>query len=331
MFWRFKYAVHLTPGLPEGAVPAPTRAATLALRSDIGKWLNETIDVSSSGQRCQNSIDSLIGPDAKDDLQVLMLWTCPQPADAGLSVVFRAFETRLEDWQNIVSIRLAGNTYNTVFTPRSTRLLLGSAADDAGSAADAQGGSSVALARPDGVATYFALGARQMATVPDHALFLVGLLLGSAGLARMLTLAAAFTVAHSLGLTLAALGLLALPSAPILLIVALSVVCVAAEGLLRVGDSGRVVTGAAFGLVHGFAFAAALSAGGLAGTDVAAAMLAYNGGIEAAQLVLLAALVPLLLRLGSDDASWPRRRALGVLLGLAGLISAALRGLALLR
>lgn len=105
----------------------------------------------------------------------------------------------------------------------------------------------------------------------------------------------AFTVAHSITLALATLGFLNVPGPPVEAIIALSIVFVAAE-LIR-GQQGKAgltarwpwVVAFTFGLLHGFGFAGALSDVGLPRTSIPMALLTFNVGVEAGQLLFVAA------------------------------------------
>ena len=105
----------------------------------------------------------------------------------------------------------------------------------------------------------------------------------------------AFTLAHSMTLTGAALGYLGLPQAPVEATIALSIAFVASE-LARSGGSERHMSerypwlvAFIFGLLHGFGFAGALKEIGLPPVDVPLALLSFNLGVEAGQLLFVAA------------------------------------------
>jgi hypothetical protein len=155
-----------------------------------------------------------------------------------------------------------------------------------------------AAATPSGVAAqYLALGARHIAGGVDHLLFLACLLLLARTLRRVAITVTGFTLAHSLTLALSALDLVRLPSAPTEAAIALSVVFVASE-LARTPHADAtpsltrrapVLVSCSFGLLHGFGFASALREVGLPQTEVPAALLAFNAGVELGQLAFVAA------------------------------------------
>jgi hypothetical protein len=136
----------------------------------------------------------------------------------------------------------------------------------------------------------------------DHLLFVIALVLlvrRGWAVAKAVT---AFTVAHSLTLAGVTLGLVGLPQAPVEALIALSIVFLAAE-LLRARDGahGPSVTlrypwgiAFAFGLVHGFGFAGALKEIGLPEGEVPAALLAFNLGVEAGQLMVVVSVLAVL-------------------------------------
>lgn len=334
VLWRFKYAAHLTPGLPAGQGVPLTRGALLESQDDIQRWLGQTIEVADARGRCTGTVDNLIGPDANDDLQVLAVWECPGAPAASLRIVFRAFADKLDDWQNIASIRLAGKTYSTVFTPSSTRLSLGEAATSFSDGANTESGDDSASDDAGSAGTlrrFFSLGVQHIWMGYDHLLFLFAVLLAGGTMTRLLAIITSFTLAHSITLALAALGLVSLPPAVVEASIALSIVYVATENLFLIGADRRALVTFAFGLIHGFGFAGILAQSGLTPGGIALPLLAFNGGVEVGQLVVLAFFVPAIRAITGRKAFHPLERALSALIGLAGLVWAVERIGVLLR
>ena len=112
---------------------------------------------------------------------------------------------------------------------------------------------------------------------------------------RLIKTVTAFTVAHSITLSLAALGFVRVPPAPVEAVIALSIVFVAAEIVhSRQGRPGLTerapwVVAFTFGLLHGFGFAGALSEIGLPQLDIPLALFSFNVGVEIGQLLFIAA------------------------------------------
>jgi len=145
--------------------------------------------------------------------------------------------------------------------------------------------------------SYLVLGIEHILGGFDHLLFVLALLLIVRGSRRILATITAFTVAHSLTLAAATLGVVRVPGPPVEAMIALSIVFVAAEvvhGLRgRPGLTARApwVVAFAFGLLHGFGFAGALAEVGLPQTAVPLALLMFNVGVEIGQLVFVAAML----------------------------------------
>jgi hydrogenase/urease accessory protein HupE len=147
------------------------------------------------------------------------------------------------------------------------------------------------------VKTYLLLGVEHILSGVDHLLFVLALLFLVGNWRRLVATVTAFTVAHSITLAAATLGLVNVPQAPVEAAIALSIMFVAAE-ILRAtrGEAGVAkrfpwVVAFAFGLLHGFGFAGALKEVGLPEQDIAVALLFFNLGVEAGQLLFIAAVV----------------------------------------
>ncbi len=136
------------------------------------------------------------------------------------------------------------------------------------------------------------------------------------GVAKVVT---AFTAAHSVTLSLAALGVVALPSRWVESAIALSVVLAALNNLRPLVGESRWVAAFAFGLVHGFGFAGALQDLGLPSGSLALSLVGFNVGVELGQLALVAAFLPLAFSMRASSAY---RR--GVLAGGIGRVIAAI-------
>lgn len=139
------------------------------------------------------------------------------------------------------------------------------------------------------VATFVPAGIRHILIGPDHVLFLIGLLLLGGGGWALVRIVTAFTVGHSITLSLAALNVLSPPASVIEPAIALSIVFVGADNLL-VGRSGRDVRAwiaLAFGLVHGFGFAYVLQEFGLPTEALAWSLFSFNVGVEIGQLLIV--------------------------------------------
>lgn len=160
------------------------------------------------------------------------------------------------------------------------------------------------------VPAYLVLGVQHILTGTDHLMFVLGLLLLVGIRWRLLEAITAFTVAHSITLALAALGLVQAPSAVVEALVALSIVFVAAELAHGLNGAKGGVTrrypwliAFTFGLLHGLAFAGALAEVGLPKDAIPASLFLFNVGVEAGQLMFVAAAILVILALRH---LWPR-------------------------
>ena len=131
----------------------------------------------------------------------------------------------------------------------------------------------------------------------DHLLFLLALMFLVSGFAKLAKTITAFTIAHSLTLALATLGVVNVPSAPTEAIISLSIVFLACE-IIRKHAGETVLTerypwvvALFFGLFHGLGFAGALSAVGVPQHEVPVALLMFNVGVEIGQIMFLTVVV----------------------------------------
>jgi hypothetical protein len=131
----------------------------------------------------------------------------------------------------------------------------------------------------------------------DHLLFVAALMLVVRDWRMLVKTVTAFTVAHSITLSLATLGIVTPAAAPVEAMVALSIVLAASEAIrLQRGGSSLTtqwpwIVAFAFGLLHGFGFAGALKDLGLPSGDVPLALLSFNIGVEIGQLFFIGVLL----------------------------------------
>ena len=144
---------------------------------------------------------------------------------------------------------------------------------------------------------YLILGAKHILLGIDHLLFVLGLLLLLQGFWKLFQTITAFTVAHSITLAFAVLGIFPIPNAPIEVLIALSIVFLAREIIMgQRGESTLVhtkpwIVAFVFGLFHGFGFAGALGELGLSDGDIPLALLFFNLGVEGGQIAFICVLL----------------------------------------
>jgi len=140
------------------------------------------------------------------------------------------------------------------------------------------------------VRKFVVAGAHHILIGPDHLLFLVGLLLLGGTLRRLAVIVTAFTLAHSVTLSLAALSLVTPPRWIIEPAIALSIVYVGADNLLARGARDvRAWIAFGFGFIHGFGFANVLREMDLPGRALGWSLFSFNVGVELGQLAVVVA------------------------------------------
>jgi hydrogenase/urease accessory protein HupE len=180
------------------------------------------------------------------------------------------------------------------------------------------------------VQTFVQAGIHHILIGPDHILFLLGLLLLGGSLWRLATIVTAFTVGHSITLSLAALGMVRIAPSLVEPAIALSIVVVGVDNLLvqsrrRQGDSAaaardlRPWLAAVFGLMHGFGFAAVLLEFGLPREALGWSLAAFNVGVEIGQLAIVLVMAAVLTLLKNHSLALAQRC---VLFGSVAVIAA---------
>jgi hydrogenase/urease accessory protein HupE len=220
--------------------------------------------------------------------RVILHWTVDCGPDGLADALIRVDDLAAAKINALLRIERLGGETLTVLSPRQPSFVVPARAD-----------------RWQVVRSYVALGVEHIASGPDHLLFVIGLLLLVPSLRLLAETITAFTIGHSLTLTAAVLGIARVPSRPIEVLIALSVLVLAVE-LAGARDRATLLRrrpwlmAGAFGLLHGFGFAGALTEAGLPAGDVPIALAAFNVGIECGQLMFVA----LVLAAGAVARRW---------------------------
>jgi hydrogenase/urease accessory protein HupE len=143
-------------------------------------------------------------------------------------------------------------------------------------------------------ASFFNLGMLHILTGYDHLLFLLALLLRKQTFKQYAAIITSFTIAHSITISLAVLGIVDLPSRFIEATIAFSICYVAAENLFRKEINYRWGLTFIFGLIHGLGFANILKEMNIPKSQLVSSLLSFNIGIEVVQLLLVILFLPLL-------------------------------------
>jgi hypothetical protein len=161
------------------------------------------------------------------------------------------------------------------------------------------------------VARFLPSGIHHILIGPDHILFLFGLLLLGGTMRQLLVIVTAFTVAHSVTLSLAALAIVSPPARIIEPAIALSIIYVGADNLLMQGGRDmRPWIALAFGFIHGFGFANVLREMDLPSRALGWSLFAFNLGVEVGQVVIVTLVASCLAAVRAHNALVARRLVL---------------------
>jgi hydrogenase/urease accessory protein HupE len=168
------------------------------------------------------------------------------------------------------------------------------------------------------VGRYVAAGMEHIFIGYDHICFLIAIMLWARSLWPVVKIVTAFTVAHSITLSLAGLGIVRIPSAIIEPAIAATIVYVAVENFFSRDVQRRWRDTFCFGLIHGFGFASALQEFGLPRSALVPALASFNVGVEIGQLVIVSLVLPVLL--GLDRVLAGRGRTVALAYAASGVI-----------
>jgi len=237
----------------------------------------------------------------KDGVVVRVRWDCADVADP---LLYRS--TVLTDVEpSARQIVLIGGAGQSLLDAEQTEVALTD---------DAQTGLGTIVLR------YAAAGIGHIFTGYDHIAFLIAIVLWARRLWPVVKIVTAFTLAHSLTLSLAALDVVIIPSAIVEPAIALSIVYVALENFFSrdVGRRWRITF--AFGLIHGFGFAGALREFGLPKGALIPALASFNIGVEIGQVAIVSLVLTLLLVLDRLFAAPGMARAAPMVYAVSGVI-----------
>jgi hydrogenase/urease accessory protein HupE len=155
---------------------------------------------------------------------------------------------------------------------------------------------------------YVVEGIRHILFGADHMLFVLGLLLIVKDRWMLLKTVSAFTVAHSITLAIATLGYAEVPVLPLNAAIALSILFLGPEIIRETSFtiSHPWVVAFAFGLLHGFGFASALTSAGLPRAELPLALVSFNVGVELGQVGFIGLILTLESSFRVLEVEWPR-------------------------
>ena len=279
--------------------------------ADIAAYALRSLGLKSGEKPCAVSVnDQLIDTHSDGAYAVMKLSAnCPSAADA-LTVNYRLLFDVDAQHRGLLKLETAAKDGS----PQVVSAVF--PADNATQTFTLASGSTLSQ-----LSTYIADGVKHIAIGFDHILFLVALLL-PAVLTRegrrwlpvadirsafwsVLKLITAFTIAHSITLSLASFDVVRLPSRLVESLIAASVLVTAIDNIWPFLPRRRWLVAFAFGLIHGFGFASVLADLNLPNSSLLLSLLGFNIGVEVGQLILVAVLVPLAY-LSRSSPAYPR-------------------------
>jgi HupE / UreJ protein len=288
-----------------------------AKHPEIAAYAMARLTIAADGAVCPITVAQHLIDNHSDGAYAVLRFAAVCPAvPEELQVTYRLFSDIDPQHKGLLRLQARGETRTAIFSP-----------------AEAQ--QTFRLARPSlrrQFFDYLATGVDHIWSGYDHILFLLSLLLPAVvvhrgrswepsdgfrpAFADVLKTVTAFTVAHSLTLSLATLQVVTLPARISESAIALSVVLAALNNLFPIVRGSRWIVAFCFGLVHGFGFASVLTDLGLPKGVLAVALIGFNLGVELGQIAIVAVFLPLayLLR-----RTWLYRRV--VLIGGSGAIA----------
>ncbi len=268
-----------------------------ARHTDISAWALGRLNIQRGGDCTLQVVEHLVDTHSDGAYAVLRLTgTCPsgtQPLAVNYRLLFEIDQLH----RGLMRLDLDGVSHTAVLAPDTGVLTI-------------KVGETTRLAQ---FGQYLVEGIWHIWIGFDHVLFLLALLLPAVlvhaatlggtrrwtgvasfrvALTEVLWVVTAFTVAHSITLTLAALQIIELPSRVVESAIAASVVLAAANNIWPVVEKRRWLVAFSFGLVHGFGFASVLTELGLPKDALVLSLLGFNLGVEAGQLAILAVFLP---------------------------------------
>lgn len=278
---RVSYALSVAlPEIPQLSAFILNAAANgdRSAAESVAKTARASVTIDLAGTRCRPGRVRIGGAGTNDTRATIEIeFTCE--TQHGRLTVTEDWSSLLgEHYQSLGNIRTSSGERQVVFGETSRT-------------------ATVDIDRPvaSGWLDFVKLGIEHILTGYDHLLFLLALLAVARDVWSVVKIVTAFTLAHSVTLTLAALGFVRVPERIIEPLIAATIVWVALENLLATApDRRRWMWSFGFGLVHGLAFASALDALELKGTALIPALVGFNVGVEIGQLVFVVIALPLL-------------------------------------
>ncbi len=252
-----------------------------ALEKAIGRFVLKRVDLEgASGEKCRGSVDFAgEDPESADGVRVTMTFDCG--AVPG-NIFYNA----------IPLLETAG--------PRARHQTFVGAGSDAAQAVVDRTNARFDLSAPPAsiwqlAGRYLYAGVEHILTGYDHIAFLLAVVLWANRVWPVVKIVTAFTLSHSVTLSMAVLGVATLPAALVEAAIAASIIFVAVENFFSRNVDNRWIVTFLFGFIHGFGFASGLLELGVPRNAIAPALASFNIGVELGQIGIVLIVVPILL------------------------------------
>jgi len=276
----------------------------------LEELITETLSLDKNNHEQTPSVKKmkLVKKENKNFLECTIIYPAFSPGDTiSLSDGFYAGDSGTTNYVNLMSATYGAETSQAALQgdSRTWTMLLTEVQQDQQSASENQADQDHKqsdLPKENSTNTsswfsFFKLGIFHILTGYDHLLFLFALIIGRQKIKQYIGTVTAFTIAHSITISLSVLGIVSLPSRIVESIIALSICYVAVENIFKDKVKNRWVITFLFGLIHGMGFASILKEMEIPKSNLAIALLNFNLGIEFIQLLILLLLIPILLKL----------------------------------
>lgn len=281
-------------GLDANGDGAITWGEVRAKHAEIAAYALSRLQLSAEGQACPATVTGNLIDDHTDGAYAVLRFVAHCPAiNELLQARYSLFFDIDPQHKGLLRLQYKGTASTGIFTPEKAT-------------------QQFSLTRPSRWAQfidYAREGVWHIWIGFDHILFLLALLLPAVVFRKghewhavaafrpafldVFKIVTAFTIAHSITLTLATLGVVSLPSRWVESIIAASVVAAALNNIFPLFSERRWVMAFVFGLIHGFGFASVLSDLGLPQDALVLALVGFNLGVEGGQLAIVAAFLPI--------------------------------------
>jgi hydrogenase/urease accessory protein HupE len=292
--------VSLVPALDSNQDGVVTPAEVKLARPELERVILGGLVVNADGASCTPHLDAA-NLTEQDGLEIVAFYACPAGARS-LHLALKLLDDLSGGHRHVVHAEGASLVDAVLFRGQSELDLpaprdAGSPVtqpDSAGRDAGDTSGAPQANSADRSWAQFLRMGVEHILTGYDHLVFLFGLVLVGGRLRGIVAVVTAFTLAHSITLALATLGVWAPSPRIVEPAIALSIAYVGVENFFVTTAERRWRITFPFGLIHGFGFAGALREIGLPRAQIPEALVLFNVGVEVGQLSVLALLLPLI-------------------------------------